>query len=176
MHASLIFSALDCASYPPLSENLVLENVLELGSDCVNERHPHLVTRARSIRYRPSVAWRQFMMRWRLSFQLFIHFMGFNTPGKILYMYYVLTNLHLLSLYQNTPSRWCFQGKGQVCFYLRQQVYILQKSSPKFKSGVSVKLKSSHEFQEAMSAKISILRLQGYSQQVDIMTPPLSLL
>ena len=88
------------------------------------------------------------MTRWRLSFQLFIHFMGFNTPGKILYMYYVLTNLHLLSLYQNTPSRWCFQGKGQVCFYLRQQVYILQKSSPKFKSGVSVKLQSSHKFQE----------------------------
>ena len=39
-------------------------------------------------------------------------------------------------------------------FYLQQQVYILQLSLSKFKSGVSVKLKSSHnEFQEAMSAK-----------------------
>ena len=44
-------------------------------------------------------------------------------------------------------------------FYLRQQVYILQFLS-KFKSGVSVKWPSSNnEFQEAMSAKISILRL-----------------
>ena len=50
----------------------------------------------------------------------------------------------------------CFKCILNIGGTTHLQVY----PSFKFKSGVSVKLRSSHnEFQEAMSAKISILRL-----------------